>query len=158
MLGWTSSELWIWAWLVAEWVTLITALNPCHQGQLFQVKSKTGLPPLLMPSGPALRYYPGKVRPSDVSMAQTTALTKDIHIAIGGNRVHTHQRRPLLLQPQTQTQQQRGPGPHQAPGGSAGHSHQAVPLHPHVSRSNSSECTDPRSSPSPSSQPHNYSL
>jgi hypothetical protein len=34
MLGWAKSKPWIWAWVVAELVSLLALPNPHHQGEL----------------------------------------------------------------------------------------------------------------------------
>lgn len=34
MLGWVSSKPWIWAWMIAELVSLLALLRPHHQGEL----------------------------------------------------------------------------------------------------------------------------
>jgi hypothetical protein len=34
VLGWINSELWIWAWVVAEVVSVLALLSPYHQGEL----------------------------------------------------------------------------------------------------------------------------
>lgn len=68
-----------------------------------------------------------------LTWSQSAAQTRDIHMAFGGNMSDKYQHRPLLLH-------SRGPrhGPHQqnvtiASGDLTGSSHQAVPLHTHIS-------------------------